>query len=99
MKAVRAWLAVWTGWTALALFFAVSNSLTYRSTGRPANWALTIKRSLSEWWLWAALTPLVVWLARRFPLHGTRLWRNIAVHVMAGMALAFVKTAGDRALF
>ena len=51
---VRAWLAVWAGWTALALFFAVSTSLTYRSTGRPANWALTIKRSLSEWWLWAA---------------------------------------------
>ncbi len=60
---LQAWLAVWAGWTALALFFAVSNSLTYVSTGRPANWALTIKPSLSEWWLWALLTPFVV-LAR-----------------------------------
>jgi two-component system, LytTR family, sensor kinase len=99
MRTVRAWLAVWTGWTALALFFAVSNSLTYRSTGRPGNWALTIKRSLSEWWLWAVLTPLVGWLARRFPLHGTRLWRNAAIHVVAGAVLAVVKTAGDRMLF
>ena len=99
MKTLRAWLAVWIGWTALALFFAVSNSLTYRSTGRPANWALTIKRSLSEWWLWAALTPAVAWLAGRFPLHGTRLARNIAIHVVAGAAIAAVKTAADRVVF
>jgi DNA-binding LytR/AlgR family response regulator len=70
MSKARAWLAIWSGWTALALFFAASTSLTYRSTGRPGNWALTIERALSEWWLWAVLTPLVVWLARRFPLHG-----------------------------
>ena len=36
MRRLRAWLAVWSGWTALALFFAVSTSLTYRSAGRPA---------------------------------------------------------------
>jgi signal transduction histidine kinase len=99
MKTLRAWLAVWSGWTALALFFAASNSLTYRSTGRPANWALTIKRSLSEWWLWAALTPVGFWLARRFPLHGTRLWPHVAIHVVAGAILAVVKTAADRLLF
>jgi len=95
----RAWLAVWSGWTALALFFAVSNSLTYLSTGRPANWALTIKRSLTEWWLWALVTPIVVSLARRFPIHGRRLWRNLAIHVAAGVALAVAKTIADRALF
>jgi two-component system, LytTR family, sensor kinase len=99
MRTARAWLSVWTGWTALGLFFAVSNSLTYRSTGRPANWGLTIKRSLSEWWLWAALTPPVTWLAQRFPLHGARLQRNIAVHVVAGAAIAAGKTAADRVLF
>src|SRR5688500_17242457 len=99
MRSVRVWLAVGTGWTALALFFAVSNSLTYRSTGRPANWALSIKLSLSEWWVWALLTPAVVWLAGRFPLHGARLWRNIAIHLAAGAVLAVVKTAADRVLF
>ena len=99
MKTVRAWLAVWSGWTALALFLAASNSLTYVSTGRPANWALSIKRSVSEWWLWAALTPPVFWLARRFPLRGARLGPNIAVHVVAGAVVAIVKTVADRILF
>ena len=55
-RRLRAWLAVWTGWTALALFFATSTSLTYRSTGRAANWSLNISRALAEWWLWALLT-------------------------------------------
>ena len=96
---VRGWLAVWGGWTALALFFAVSASLTYRSTGRPANWALSIERSLSEWWLWALLTPLVVWLARRFPLQRRVAARNAALHLAAGMAVAVVKTLAERVVF
>jgi hypothetical protein len=90
---------MWAAWTALALFFAVSTSLTYVSTGRPANWSLTIGRSLSEWWLWALMTPLVVRLARRYPLHGPRRWRHAAVHGAAGLALAIAKTAADRAIF
>jgi len=94
MRRLRAWLAVWIGWTALALFFAASTSLTYRSTGRPANWRLTITRALAEWWMWALLTPAVFWLARRFPLHGSRTIRNAAVHVAAGTALDFTIYGG-----
>jgi len=99
MNRLRGWLAIWIGWTALALFFAVSTSLTYRSTGRPANWTLTIERALSEWWLWALLTPLVAWLARRFPLHGDHRVRHALVHVACGALLATAKTVTDRAIF
>lgn len=95
----RAWSAVWAGWTGLALFLAISTSLTYVSTGRVANWSITFVRSLSEWWLWAMLTPLVVGLARRFPLHGARWKQSLAVHALAGIAVAVGKTAADRAVF
>jgi signal transduction histidine kinase len=98
-RRVRAWLAIWCGWTALALFFAVSASLTYLSTGRPGNWALSIKRSLLEWWLWALLTPVAVSLARRYPLDWRPRWRPVVLHVTAGAALAAMKTAVERALF
>jgi len=99
MRRGRAWLAVWGGSTALALFYAVSASLTYRSMGRPGNWSLTMRRALSEWWLWALLTPLVVWLARRFQLSGPRRWRNLAIHVAAGTVIAAGKTIADREIF
>jgi sensor histidine kinase YesM len=98
-RAVRTALMVWGGWTALALFFAVSASLTYLSTGRPASWRLSIGRSLSEWWLWALLTPLVAWLARRYPLDRPWPWRHAAIHLAVGFLLAVVKTAAERAIF
>ena len=92
-------LWVWAGWTALALFLAVSTALTYRSTGRPANWSINIARSLSEWWLWALLTPAVVWLAHRFPVNGPHWRRSLAVHAVIGAAVALGKTHADRASF
>ena len=98
-RPIRNSFLVWCGWTALALFFAVSASLTYRSTGRPANWTLSLERSLTEWWLWALLTPLVVALARRYPLDRPRWRRNASVHVGAGLLLAALKTATERAIF
>jgi len=94
---LRAWIAITAGWTALALFFAVSASLTYRSTGRPANWTLSIQRSLVEWWLWALLTPLVVWLARRYPLDARWPWRRASIHLLAGTIIAAFKTVAERA--
>ncbi|MGH9370111.1 MAG: sensor histidine kinase, partial [Vicinamibacterales bacterium] len=95
----REWAAMWAGWTGLAVFFAVSTSLTYVSTGRTANWSTTLTRSVSEWWLWALLTPLVVWLTRRFPLHGAAWKRSLWIHVAAGTVVAVTKTVADRAIF
>jgi len=99
MSRVRAWLAVWTGWTALALFFAAGNSLTYKSTGRPANWTLTSERALAENWIWAAATPAIVVFTRRFPLRGPRFWPHLALHVVCGSLWAVVKMLVDRAVF
>ena len=99
VSAFRAWALVWAGWTGLGLFFAVSTSLTYLSTGRSASWFITLTRSLSEWWLWALLTPLVAWLARRFPLHGLRWRRSLLAHAAAGTIIGIAKTFADRAIF
>ena len=95
----RAYAAVWLGWTALAVFYAVTTSLTYASTGRPANWSITFQRSLSEYWLWALLTPAVVWLARRFPLFGPRRWVHLVLHLALGAGSALFKTIADREIF
>jgi len=94
----RAWAAVWAGFTTLALFLAAGNSLTYVADGRPGSWNLTIPLELSEWWLWAALTPLVVWLSRRWPIERLGRPRPILIHLAAGLPVAFLKTAIDREL-
>jgi two-component system LytT family sensor kinase len=95
---LRTWLLVWAGWTTLALFLAVSASVTYYSFGQPANWSLSLRRSLAEWWLWALLTPVVAWLAARWPLHGARRLGHGAIHLAAGTTIAFAKTVADRVI-
>ena len=67
-----AFLAILGGYTVLALFLAAANYLTYLSTSGTAYWAPTLKRSLGEWYGWAALTPVILYLARRWPIDGSR---------------------------
>jgi len=92
------WLLVFSGWTALAIFFAASSSLTYALTYQPPQWRLTLVMALTEWYAWAVLTPLVAWLARRFPLRGGSMVAGIAVHTPAGLIVALVKVTLTRLL-
>jgi len=54
--------------------------------------------ALTEWYAWAALTPLVAWLARRFPVRRGSIVQAVAVHTAAGLILAFVKVTLTRLL-
>jgi signal transduction histidine kinase len=99
MRRLLPWLWIWAGWTTLALLLGASTALTYLSTGRVASWGITLVRALAEWWLWALLTPVVVLLARRFPLTRDRWRRSVAVHAGAGLVIGIAKTAADRAVF
>jgi len=84
-------LLVWAAWTALAVFFAITSSLTYISQNRPPLWGLALAYSLAQWWIWAALTPFVVWLARRMPLGRRCLALHLTTHLVAGVAAALIK--------
>ena len=91
-----AWLLVLAGWTALAVFFAASSSLTYVSTYRPPRFGFTLQMALTEWYAWAALTPIVAWLATRFPLRSGSAARSLAVHVPVGLGMAMLKVVLTR---
>jgi two-component system, LytTR family, sensor kinase len=93
-----AWLWYWAGWTALALFLGVSSSLAYLSVGNPPRWSLTLRMSLAETYVWAALAPLVTKLARGFPFTRTTIWRSMPVHVAASLVISVIKLAVDRVI-
>ncbi len=38
------------------------------------------------WYIWALLTPLVLWLGARWPLDRPRAWRNAILHVLGALA-------------
>jgi signal transduction histidine kinase len=95
---LQTWLWIWLGWTALGVFFAISLWLNYVATGREARFGASLTVSLTEWWIWALLTPVPLLLAARFPLTGQRRGRAIAVHLAAAVLLALSKVLAERVI-
>ena len=51
--------------------------------------------SLTDWYVWVLLAPVMFWLVRRWPLEAER-WRSaLAVHVLAGAGIATIKWSLD----
>lgn len=61
--------------------------------GRPRPWSYVLLANMPWWLIWAALTPLVFALARRFRLGGNRWPAAVAVHLLAGVAMSAAHTA------
>jgi two-component system LytT family sensor kinase len=93
-----AWFWYWAGWTALALFLGISSSLAYLSVGNPPRWSLTLRMSLAETYVWAAIAPFVTMLARRLPFTYATIWRSMPVHVALSIVVSVVKLSIDRVI-
>ncbi|MGH7718930.1 MAG: sensor histidine kinase [Gemmatimonadaceae bacterium] len=91
-------LAYLAGWAALALFFASQGMIYSAYQAQPVAWGVTVGRALVDWYIWAALAPLVYLLARRFPLVRGHLPSALAVHAGAGALFAVARIATRVAL-
>ena len=91
------WLVVLAGWTVLVVVFAVSSSLTYALSYQPPRWRYTLTMAATEWFVWAAFTPVVAWLARRFRMSRRQWWR-VLILAAAGLPAAFLKVTFTRIL-
>jgi two-component sensor histidine kinase len=68
-------------WAALTFAFAALLVLV-----GPFEWSNALRISAINWLPWAALTPVIFLLARKFPLERGRLLRSVPVHIIAGLA-------------
>ncbi len=91
------WLAVLAAWTVLIVVFAVGSSLTYALTNQPPRWRYTLTMAATEWYVWAAFTPLVAWLSQRLRITRRQRWRVIILAV-SGLVAAFFKVTLTRIL-
>jgi signal transduction histidine kinase len=93
MRRAAAWLAVFACWTLLALLFASQALLYYAYAGNHVRTWRVVAPALADWYLWAALTPGIAWLARRVPIVSRRWPRALLVHVPVSIAVAMLKLA------
>ncbi|HEY0384683.1 MAG TPA: hypothetical protein VGC64_01665, partial [Pyrinomonadaceae bacterium] len=89
----RRWVAallILLCWTFLALLFTPQTYLVNQQYPSPLSWGEALAANLTVFYLWAALTPLVLWLGKRFPIERRFLPRNLSIHFILGLVLTIV---------
>ncbi|MBI3262185.1 MAG: histidine kinase [Acidobacteria bacterium] len=84
------WGIIVGAFTALGLLFTTQVWMDYAYAGRPLTWSRATAVALAGWYFWALLTPVVLFLGRRFRFDRRR-WRgSLAVHLVASLVAALV---------
>lgn len=80
-------------WTLFGIFLTSQTGLAFTRRETSFAWYKVLTAEMSFAYLWAALTPLTLWLARRFPIERGKLRSSIAVHVIASVVIGFLTRA------
>ncbi len=87
------WLAILGVWVVLGLIYAGPIYLEVRAEGMNHSAWRVISWGVLSWCVWAPLTPVMVWLARRFSFVGAAWKRSLLIHIPAFLILSAVHTA------
>src|SRR5436309_15686926 len=66
------WILILCAWTIVGLLFAVRRIVLVEVQCTHVSWVIAGAPEVVYWYVWAAYTPLVISLAKRFPLTGPR---------------------------
>jgi len=78
---------IWGLWTIAALFFSTQVFMMYYSERQPIPYARAFLVQGSACYVWALVTPLILWLARRFRIDRDRWLRKVLLHMLFSVAL------------
>jgi two-component system, LytTR family, sensor kinase len=84
----KKWILILCAWTMIGLLFAAQQIVVETVQGAQVHWVIEGALELVDWYIWAACTPIVIGLAKRFPLTGPRLARHIALHTIVSLIMA-----------
>src|SRR5215468_11479795 len=82
------WILIPCAWTIVGLLFTVQEIVVAKVHGGHVSWVFVGTIELVYWNVWAAYTPLVIGLAKRFPLTGPRFVPHIAIHTITSFLMA-----------
>ena len=81
---------IWGIWTIVALFFSTQVFMMYYSERQPIPYKRAFLVQGSACYVWALVTPLILWLARRFRIDRTHWVRKLALHFLFSLLLVSV---------
>jgi sensor histidine kinase YesM len=81
---------IWGLWTIVALFFSSQIFMMFYSEGQPIPYKRAFIVQGSACYLWALVTPLILWLARRFCIDRNQWFRKVGLHFLFSLGLVTV---------
>jgi two-component system, LytTR family, sensor kinase len=85
------WGLIMGFWTLLGLFFASQTYLVYANLfGQRIALGRALVSALSDWYVWAALAPFILKLARRYPIERNRWFRHLLIHLPSSIFTALL---------
>jgi two-component system, LytTR family, sensor kinase len=87
------WGLAFLCWTLLGLIFSSQSYVYYAVRGGDVRWLPTLTWVFADWYAWAALSPLILWLARRFRVERRGRTRALILHLAAGVLFTVVHAA------
>jgi two-component system, LytTR family, sensor kinase len=84
----KRWILILCAWTIVGLLFTIQEIVVAKAHGGHVSWVIVGAIELVYWYVWAACTPLVIAMAKRFPLTGPRFLSHIAIHTIASFVIA-----------
>jgi len=97
----RRWVGaavIFASWSLFATLMALQSHYNQRIMGRPITWARVFRSEFAYAYIWAVATPLILWLAKRFPVDQRRWYRVAPLHVLACVILVVVQQTTYRLL-
>jgi two-component system LytT family sensor kinase len=93
------WVFAFVGWMLVGLSFGINDYLFadvhVRFYQQPLPLMSVLAWELAYWPVWAAISPLIFRLARRFPIEQSNWLRNIFINIVAGLFI----TVAHRAIY
>ena len=88
------WALILAAWILIGLAYS-THLYVYHSLTRPGGttYPLQIAEAFADFGAWVALTPGVLFLARRFPLRDRRWPQSLVVHIAAALVVALVQVS------
>ena len=93
MQRLLKWALIFAAWTLIVLTFSVQAYVFAVARGRPDNFWHEFLAASSDWYIWAALTPVVLFLCRRFRITSQKWLPAVLVHLAASVVISFVQLA------
>ncbi len=82
------WTAIWGVWTLFGFLFASQVALQSRLSENPPPFWRVLLWQLFSGYLWFAISPVILWLGRRFPFEGGKWKTSIPIHLVSSFVVA-----------